>query len=30
VSSMDRALRKLAGAGSEQAGQLALFDEVTR
>jgi len=30
VRSMDRALRKLAGAGSEQAGQLALFDEVTR
>jgi len=28
VSSMDRALRKLAGAGSEQAGQMALFDEV--
>ena len=28
VRSMDRAIRKLAGAGSEQAGQLALFDEV--
>ena len=28
VRSMDRAIRKLAGAGSDHPGQMALFDEV--